>query len=60
VHLKRALLRYPTPSKGVYDLWDRMEVKSNEIIVETYQNLIESMSRRVQAVIEANGGYTRH
>jgi hypothetical protein len=37
-----------------------MEVKLNEIIVETYQNLIESMSRRVQAVIEANGGHTRH
>jgi hypothetical protein len=60
VHVKRALLRYPTPPKGVYELWDRMEVEWNEIIVETYQNLIESMPRRVQAVIEANGGCIRY
>jgi hypothetical protein len=46
VHVKRALLRYPTPPKGVYELWDRMEVEWNEIIVETYQNLIESMPRK--------------
>jgi hypothetical protein len=37
-----------------------MEVEWNEIIVETYQNLIESMPRRVQAVIKANGGHIRY
>jgi hypothetical protein len=60
VNVKRALLRYSTPPKEIYKLWDRIEVEWNEIIVETYQNLIESMPRRVQAVIEANGGYTRY
>ena len=58
VHLKRALQRYPTSPKGVYELWERVEVEWNEIAAEVCQNLIESMPRRIKAVIRAKGGHT--
>ena len=60
VHLKRALLEHPTPPRGVYELWERVEVDWNEIAAETCQNLIESMPRRIHAVIRANGGHTKY
>ena len=60
VHLKRALQKYPTSPKGVHELWDRVEVEWNEIAAETCQNLIESMPRRIRAVIRANGGHTKY
>ena len=58
VHLKRAMLHYPTPPKGVHELWDRVVEEWNNISPETCQKLIESMPRRIQAVIRANGGHT--
>jgi hypothetical protein len=60
VHLKRALQKYPTSPKGVYELWERVEVEWNEVAAETCQNLIESMPRRIKAVIRANGGHTKY
>ena len=60
VHLKRALQKYSTSPKGVHELWDRVEVEWNEIAAEACQNLIESMPRRIKAVIRANGGHTKY
>ena len=58
VHLKRALQEYPTPLKGIHELWERLVKEWNGIPVEACQKLIESMPRRIQAVIRAKGGYT--
>ena len=58
MHLKRALQRYLTSPKGVHELWERVEVEWNEIAAEVCQNLIESMPRRIKAVIRAKGGHT--
>jgi hypothetical protein len=38
----------------------RVDKEWNEIEPEVYQNLIESMPRRVEAVIQAKGGYTKY
>src|SRR5882724_5781155 len=57
VHLKRAMLHYPTPPKGVHELWDRVVEEWNKIPPETCQKLIESMPRRIQTVIRARGAY---
>ena len=54
-HLKSQLQLYDTPPKGVHQLWKRVEKEWNEISPEVCQNLIESMPRRIQAVIKANG-----
>lgn len=60
VFLKRRLADYPEPPKGILELWERAEAEWNKIPKETVQNLIESMPRRMEAVIKAKGGYTKY
>ena len=59
-HLKRVLRRNPVPAKGAHELWERVVEEWNNIPPETCQNLIESMPRRVEAVIKAKGGHTKY
>ena len=59
-HLKRQLQKYDTSPKGVHELWERVVEEWNEISLEVCQNLIESMPRRINAVIKANGGHTKY
>ena len=60
VHLKRELAKYPTPPKGVCEMWERSAEVWNSIPPEVCQNLIESMPRRLEAVIRAKGGHTKY
>ncbi len=60
VDLKKALKKYPTPAKGVHELWERVVEEWNGIELKMCQNLIESMPRRIQAVIKAKGGHTKY
>ena len=59
-HLKKRLGDYERPPGGILELWDRVQVEWEKIPVEVCQNLIESMPRRVEAVIKAKGGYTKY
>jgi DDE superfamily endonuclease len=59
-HIKDRLKEYENPPKGVLELWERVEKEWNAIPAEVCQNLIESMPRRVEAVIKAKGGYTKY
>ena len=59
-HLKKCLSGYERASTGVHQLWDRVVVEWGKISVEEYQKWIESMPRRIQAVIKAKGGYTKY
>ena len=59
-HLKRRLEEYENPPKGILELWERVEKEWEDILVETCQNLIESMPRRMRAVIRAHGGHTKY
>jgi hypothetical protein len=49
---------YLTLPKGVYELWERVEKEWNGIFAEICQKLIESLSKRIKAVIKAKGGHT--
>ena len=60
VILKSKLASYPTPPKGIHELWERVQKEWEEISVSTCQRLIESMPRRVQEVKKAKGGYTTY
>ena len=60
VHLKRELAKYPIPPKGVWDIWKRVAEVWNNIPPEVCQNLIESMPRRLEAVIKAKRGHTKY
>jgi hypothetical protein len=53
VHLKRQLDQYLTASKGVWEIWERAVEEWNKIPSEVCQNLIESMPKRLEAVIRA-------
>ena len=59
-HLKRKLGAHKANARGVHELWDRVEKDWSEITVETCRALIESMPRRVEAVIRAKGGPTKY
>ena len=59
-HLKRRLAGYEEEAKGMLELWERVQVEWDKIEPEVCQNLIESMPRRMEAVIKAKGGYTKY
>lgn len=59
-HLKKKLAAYPTPPKGINELWERTQLEWEAIDQTVVQNLIESMPRRVEEVFKANGGYTNY
>jgi len=59
-HLKRRLLEHEYPPKEMEELWRRIEEEWNKILAEVCQKLIESMPRRIEAVIKAKGGYTKY
>ena len=59
-HLKQQLNKYEVPPAGIHELWDWVQVEWENIPKEVCRNLIESMPRRVQAVIKAKGGQTKY
>ena len=59
-HLKRRLADYKTPPKGILELWERAEQEWNKIPADICRNLVESMPRRIAAVIKAKGGHTKY
>jgi transposase len=60
MHLKKELRKHSTPPRGVHELWERVVEEWNKIPPETCQKLIESMPRRIEAVIRAKGGHTKY
>ena len=59
-HLKRRLGTYETEPSGILELWERVEREWNEIPVHVCVDLIESMPRRITALIKARGGHTKY
>jgi transposase len=59
-YLKRRLDEYEIPPSSQNELWQRCEEEWEKIPKEVCQNLIESMPRRVAAVLRAKGGHTKY
>ena len=59
-HLKRRLADYKTEPRGILKLWERVETEQAKIPVDICLNLVESMPRRIAAVLKAKGGYTKY
>ena len=59
-HIKRQLNKYPTKPKGVWEIWERAAEVWANVTPEVCQNLIESMPRRLEAIIKAKGGHTKY
>jgi hypothetical protein len=58
--LKRRLSNYEVEPAGIHELWDRVQTEWEKIPVQVCIDLIESMPRRVAAVLKAKGGYTKY
>ena len=58
-HVKEQLAGYDERAKGVHQMWERVEEVWETIDPNLCLGLIESMSERVAAVLEAKGGYTK-
>lgn len=59
-HLKGKLGEYESEPTSIHELWERVEREWNAIPAEVCLNLIESMPRRVSAVLKAKGKYTKY
>lgn len=59
-HLKRRLNARPTQPTGMLELWARVEEEWESIPQGTVLNLIDSMPRRIEAVLKAKGGMTKY
>ena len=59
-HLKRKLGEYEQAPGGILELWERVGVEWDKIGADVCQNLIESMPRRVQALLKAKGGHIKY
>lgn len=59
-YLKRKLAEYERPPDGILELWERVQAEWDKIDSKVCQDLIESMPRRVAAVVKAKGGYTKY
>ena len=59
-HLKRRLGEHEKAAGGILELWERVEEEWNKIDTAVCQNLIESMPRRIEAVLKAKGGHTKY
>jgi hypothetical protein len=59
-HLKRQLATHETEPPSIDELWERVEVEWDKIPAQVCIDLIESMPRRVAAVLKAKGGHTTY
>lgn len=58
--LKRAIADYDYPAESIYQLWERVEREWARIPPQICAALVNSMPRRIRAVIKAKGGYTKY
>jgi transposase len=58
--LKRRLSAYDSAPTSIHMLWDRVQEEWEKITAEDCRNLIYSMPRRIDAVINAKGGHTKY
>jgi hypothetical protein len=59
-HLKWQLNAYEHPPAGMHELWEQVQMEWDKIPKEVCRNLIESMPRRIEAVIKAKGAQTKY
>ncbi len=59
-HLKRQLYQYPKPAQGMEELWVRLQEEWGKIPRDVVLALVDSMPRRIQAVLKAKGGHIKY
>jgi transposase len=57
--IKKRIAKLTTQAYSIDDLWDKVQDVWNEVTKEQCLKLIDSMPKRIAAVIEAKGGHTK-
>jgi len=60
ITLKRKLNKYTTKATSINHQWIRVQKTWSEITKEECSTLVESMPRRIEAVIAAKGKHTKY
>jgi hypothetical protein len=58
--LKQQLAAYETEPTSIDELWERVEAEWEKIPAQACVDLIESMPRRIAAVLKTKGGHTKY
>ena len=58
--VKRRLNDFDTPPSGMLELWERIEHVWNHMTPADCQSLIDSMPRRIEALLKAKGRWTEY
>ncbi|KAF9441595.1 transposable element Tcb2 transposase [Macrolepiota fuliginosa MF-IS2] len=58
--VKKKLGEYENHPLSIHELRKRIDIEWKKIPASVCQNLVDSMPRRVQAVLRAKGGYTKY
>ena len=59
-HLKTRLGDHERPASGIAEFGESIQKEWEAIPASVHQNLISSMPRRVQAILQAKGGCTKY
>jgi hypothetical protein len=59
-HLKLRLNKYDRKQKHLDELWERVDLEWNKFTKDDMQNYYKALPKRIQEVIKAKGGYTKH
>ena len=59
-YLKRKFAEYNEPPQGMIELWERVEAEWEKISQDICTKLINKIPKKIKAVIEAKGRYTKH
>ncbi|KAI0995126.1 hypothetical protein K3495_g13055 [Podosphaera aphanis] len=59
-YIKKRLKDYPKPPNGILELLDRVQDEWAKIPAEECQKLMESLPRRIDAVLKAKGGHVKY
>src|SRR5271163_1868619 len=59
-YLKRKLDEYESEPSGMIELWEQVDAEWNKVPSQVCMGLIESMPKRIVAVLKAKGQYTKY
>ncbi len=58
--VNRKLNEYPTPTKGMLQLWEHVQASFHSITLEQCQKFYHSMPNRIQVVLASKGGWAHY
>jgi hypothetical protein len=58
--VKQKLNQYPTPAKGMLQLWECVQASFHSITLEHHQNFYHNTPNHIEVVLASEQGWTYH